>query len=173
MQPQITVLDAGGQYCHLIARKIRDLGVYADVAPSETHASDLAGRKSFWAGVAFAVFYRRPPDAAALYANGPAWYTFLLRKWYFDEAYDAALVKPTLALAHAAAAADKRPTDADPHAKRFDLFTLDGILNAIGQAADALGGVLRRAQTGRIRTYVAALALTAVVLLGMLAVLAK
>src|SRR5881227_4215889 len=45
MQPQITVLDAGGQYCHLIARKVRDLGVYADVAPSETHASELAGRK--------------------------------------------------------------------------------------------------------------------------------
>jgi GMP synthase (glutamine-hydrolysing) len=43
--PQITVLDAGGQYCHLIARKIRDLGVYADVKPSETPASDLAGRK--------------------------------------------------------------------------------------------------------------------------------
>ena len=125
------------------------------------------------AGVAFAVFYRKQPDAAALYANGPPWYTFLLRKWYFDEAYDAALVKPTLALAHAAAAADKRPTDATPHAKRFDLFTLDGILNAIGQAAGAVGGVLRRAQTGRIRTYVAALALTAVVLLGMLAVLSR
>src|SRR5262249_43141009 len=45
MQPQITVLDAGGQYCHLIARKVRDLGVYADVAPSETRAGDLAGRK--------------------------------------------------------------------------------------------------------------------------------
>src|SRR2546423_14855900 len=45
MQPQITVLDAGGQYCHLIARKVRDLGVYADVAPSETHATELAGRK--------------------------------------------------------------------------------------------------------------------------------
>jgi GMP synthase (glutamine-hydrolysing) len=43
--PQITVLDAGGQYCHLIARKVRDLGVYADVAPSETPASALAGRK--------------------------------------------------------------------------------------------------------------------------------
>ena len=43
--PQITVLDAGGQYCHLIARKIRDLGVYADVKPSETPASELAGRK--------------------------------------------------------------------------------------------------------------------------------
>ena len=45
MQPQITVLDAGGQYCHLIARKVRDLGVYAEVAPSETPASDLVGRK--------------------------------------------------------------------------------------------------------------------------------
>ena len=45
MRPQITVLDAGGQYCHLIARKVRDLGVYAEVAPSETPAGELAGRK--------------------------------------------------------------------------------------------------------------------------------
>jgi len=45
LRPQITVLDAGGQYCHLIARKVRDLGVYAEVAPSETPASELAGRK--------------------------------------------------------------------------------------------------------------------------------
>ena len=45
MQPQITVLDAGGQYCHLIARKVRDLGVYAEVAPSETPAAEIAGRK--------------------------------------------------------------------------------------------------------------------------------
>src|SRR5713226_1454972 len=43
--PQITVLDAGGQYCHLIARKIRDLGVFAEVRPSDTPASELAGRK--------------------------------------------------------------------------------------------------------------------------------
>ncbi len=45
MTPQITVLDAGGQYCHLIARKVRDLGIYAEVAPSETPASELAGRR--------------------------------------------------------------------------------------------------------------------------------
>ena len=39
------MLDAGGQYCHLIARRVRDLGVYAEVRPSETAARELAGRK--------------------------------------------------------------------------------------------------------------------------------
>jgi GMP synthase (glutamine-hydrolysing) len=42
---QVIVLDAGGQYCHLIARKVRDLGVYAEVRPSETPASQLSHAK--------------------------------------------------------------------------------------------------------------------------------
>jgi len=42
---QIIVLDAGGQYCHLIARKVRDLGVYSEVRASETPAAELAGAK--------------------------------------------------------------------------------------------------------------------------------
>jgi GMP synthase (glutamine-hydrolysing) len=43
--PQISVLDTGGQYCHLIARKVRELGVYASVLPSETPAAELKTQK--------------------------------------------------------------------------------------------------------------------------------
>ena len=43
--PQITVLDTGGQYTHLIARRVRELGVFADVQPSDTPASELRSRK--------------------------------------------------------------------------------------------------------------------------------
>ena len=43
--PQIIILDAGGQYCHLEARKVRDLGVYAEVRASETPAEQLSGAR--------------------------------------------------------------------------------------------------------------------------------
>lgn len=72
--PQIAVLDTGGQYTHLIARKIRELGVYADVVPSETPAAELAGRRGLViSGGPASVYEENSPTVdPAIFRNGSA-----------------------------------------------------------------------------------------------------
>ena len=70
--PQIIILDEGGQYCHLEARKVRDLGVYAEVRASETPASELAFAKGIIiSGGPCSVYDPGSPTVdAAIFATG-------------------------------------------------------------------------------------------------------
>lgn len=73
-RPQIVVLDTGGQYCHLITRKIRELGVYSEIRPSETPASELAGVKGIViSGGPSSVYDAGSPQVdPAIFASGAA-----------------------------------------------------------------------------------------------------
>ncbi len=44
-EEKIVILDAGGQYCHLIARKVRELGIYAEIEPCDVSPEKLTDYK--------------------------------------------------------------------------------------------------------------------------------
>jgi len=93
-------------------------------------------------------------------------YHFLLRKWWFDELYQAAFIRPTLWLATLVAAIDRKGIDwvADNSARLvslgsrlddwFDRWFVDGMVNRIADGTYALGLRLRTIQTGSLRQYV-------------------
>lgn len=123
------------------------------------------------AGTAVLVYGLHKIDPAAIRAKAGALYQFLREKWYFDELYDALFVRPAVALGYGTARFDKRaapPDQAEVADRTVNVSSLDGVLNAVGLGALALGRRLRRAQSGLIRRYVTVLMLAAVALVGVL-----
>ena len=78
----------------------------------------------------------------------------LVNKYYVDEIYDLMIVRPIRAVAELGLW------------KGIDVRLIDGALDGLGSGFSALGGVVRRVQTGSVRTYAASLLLGVVLIIG-------
>jgi NADH-quinone oxidoreductase subunit L len=105
--------------------------------------------------VGFLLAYRKYGRGTPTFAEPRG---LLAEKWYFDRFYDATFRRGTVKLAFASANLDKSE----------NRRSLDGTLNTLATSSAWIGRRLRTVQTGRIRQYVFALALTVLGLLGML-----
>jgi len=132
---------------------------------------------------AFALYYYRVLDPAEAKAQLPGGYRFLQRKWYFDELYSVALVRPALAIGQWVKRIDLKGIDwlIDNSARgvvglarfdgRFDNRVIDGLVNLTARVFDSVGGWFRRWQTGYLRSYVLFLVMAAVGLFALLSYL--
>jgi NADH-quinone oxidoreductase subunit L len=105
-------------------------------------------------GIAIYFFLRNKAAADAMAERFSGAYRVLLNKYYVDEVYDATIVQPV------------RIVSEEGLWKIVDVGVIDGGVNGIGRLAVGLSDVLRRAQTGSVRTYAVSLLVGVVAIVG-------
>jgi NADH-quinone oxidoreductase subunit L len=107
-------------------------------------------------GIAIAAFFflRRKEAARALAERFAGLHALLAHKYYIDEIYDAVIVRPI------------RVVSERVLWKGVDALGFDGAVNGVGALVGSASRVVRRAQTGSVRTYAASLMLGVVLILG-------
>ncbi len=91
--------------------------------------------------VAYWLYRKRPGKPDGLAKSMKPAYTTLLNKYYVDELYDAAIVKPLLWIS------------TNVLWKAADVAGIDGAVNGIAEGATAIGDGVRHAQSGNTRSY--------------------
>jgi NADH-quinone oxidoreductase subunit L len=92
-------------------------------------------------GVAFWLYIRQPGKPEALAKSMRGVYTTLLNKYYVDEFYAAAVVKPLMWVS------------TNVLWKFVDVAGIDGTVNGIASSATSLGDTVRHTQSGNTRSY--------------------
>ena len=107
----------------------------------------------------------RSEAPARLKARFEAAWTVVYNKYYVDELYDLAVIRPSLALGRLFSFFDGRVVDNVVHLAGWigrkvgelddaiDRYVVDGAVNAVANATLEGGRALRRIQTGRVQTY--------------------
>ncbi len=169
LEPSFEVSDRGGRLEAATPPAVEGSQI-RPVAVQETHAANTeAGDNestelklmALSSGVAIAgillamyfwLWHRSAADAMSRRLHGV--YTLLMNKYYVDEIYDAAIVQPIKLLSIGGLW------------KAADAGLIDGAVNGVGQTVRATSRVLRRVQTGSVRTYAASLFLGVALILG-------
>ena len=104
-------------------------------------------------GLAAFLYLKRTDIPDALVAKFPGVYQFLVHKGYIDELYDAVVVQPIKALSEGVL-------------WKADARVIDGAVNGTGQIVVETGSLVRRVQTGSVRTYAVSVLFGAVLVVG-------
>jgi NADH-quinone oxidoreductase subunit L len=109
--------------------------------------------------LAWLLYVAKPalPDQIASSFNGV--YQLIYNKYFVDEIYDAAIVNPVIGGSR------------DVLWKGLDVAVIDGAVNGLANRARGIGGVLKRLQSGNIRSYAAWVLLGSVFLLVVMGVM--
>lgn len=100
------------------------------------------------------IWLRRRELAAALARRFVGVYTLLLNKYYVDELYDAAVVRPI------------QVGSEQGLWRGFDVAVVDGAVNGAGAIVAEGSSLLRRLQTGSVRAYAGSMFIGVIVILG-------
>jgi NADH-quinone oxidoreductase subunit L len=105
-------------------------------------------------GLAWVLWRKRHDIVEAMSARFRGVHMLLLNKYYVDEIYDTTLVKPILV------------TSREGLWRGFDVRLIDGAVNGAASLVGGTAWMLRRLQTGSVRTYAGSLFIGVVLILG-------
>jgi len=100
------------------------------------------------------IWISRRALAASIAARFAPIYTLLLHKYFVDEVYDASIVRPLETVSR------------EGLWRTVDVGLIDGAVNGVGSIVDGSSTVLRRLQTGSVRTYAGSIFAGVVLVLG-------
>jgi NADH-quinone oxidoreductase subunit L len=131
-------------------------------AATATHSLELilagvaVGAALIGLGVAYWLYLKKPGKADELAKSMKPAYTTLLNKYYVDEIYAAAVVRPLLWIS------------TNVLWKTADMAGIDGAVNGIATGTTAIGDGVRHTQSGNTRSYAVWVVVGAIVILAVI-----
>jgi NADH-quinone oxidoreductase subunit L len=137
----LALLSLGGGYFFRVPQFLMEFFHSAEGPEDFTLMAISVAAGLIGIGVAWAMYLFKPGMADAFAGNVSGLYKLVYNKYFVDEIYDAAVVRPLVGGSRAVLW------------KAVDAAGIDGAANGMGTLAQGVGGVLRRIQSGNIRSY--------------------